>query len=104
MLFKDQLEKFENASLFGGEINYADLLDGLKEEQEQGITIDVAYRYFASPKRKFILADTPGHVEYTRNMITGASNAAKLIRYRASKHVRRSTMRVHQPLGPRQTN
>src|SRR6266511_251671 len=53
----------------------ANLTDGLRAEREQGITIDVAYRYFATPKRKFIVADTPGHVQYTRNMVTGASNA-----------------------------
>ena len=51
------------------------LTDGLKDEREQGITIDVAYRYFATPKRKFIIADTPGHIQYTRNMVTGASTA-----------------------------
>ena len=56
-------------------INLANLTDGLRAEREQGITIDVAYRYFATPKRKFIVADTPGHVQYTRNMVTGASTA-----------------------------
>ena len=59
----------------GGEIDFALLTDGLRAEREQGITIDVAYRYFATPKRKFILADTPGHEQYTRNMATGASTA-----------------------------
>jgi len=59
----------------GGEIDYALLVDGLTSEREQGITIDVAYRYFATPKRKFIVADTPGHEQYTRNMVTGASTA-----------------------------
>ncbi|MEJ1971181.1 MAG: GTP-binding protein [Lacunisphaera sp.] len=59
----------------GGMINLANLTDGLRAEREQGITIDVAYRYFATPRRKFIIADTPGHVQYTRNMVTGASNA-----------------------------
>jgi bifunctional enzyme CysN/CysC/sulfate adenylyltransferase subunit 1 len=59
----------------GGQINLANLTDGLRAEREQGITIDVAYRYFATPKRKFIVADTPGHVQYTRNMVTGASTA-----------------------------
>lgn len=58
-----------------GQINLANLTDGLRAEREQGITIDVAYRYFATPKRKFIVADTPGHVQYTRNMVTGASTA-----------------------------
>src|SRR5690606_939531 len=58
-----------------GYVNLALLTDGLKAEREQGITIDVAYRYFATPKRKFIIADTPGHIQYTRNMVTGASTA-----------------------------
>jgi sulfate adenylyltransferase large subunit len=76
-IFEDQLEALERAShLRGeGEINLANLTDGLQREREQGITIDVAYRYFATPKRKFIVADTPGHVQYTRNMVTGASTA-----------------------------
>jgi sulfate adenylyltransferase large subunit len=69
--YEDQLK---NASR-GGEIDFALLTDGLRAEREQGITIDVAYRYFATPKRKFILADTPGHEQYTRNMATGASTA-----------------------------
>src|SRR5438045_9628801 len=56
-------------------VNLALLTDGLRAEREQGITIDVAYRYFATPRRKFIIADTPGHVQYTRNMVTGASTA-----------------------------
>ena len=59
----------------GEELDFALLLDGLQSEREQGITIDVAYRYFATPKRKFIIADTPGHIQYTRNMVTGASTA-----------------------------
>ena len=59
----------------GGKVNLANLTDGLRAEREQGITIDVAYRYFATPKRKFIVADTPGHEQYTRNMVTGASTA-----------------------------
>ena len=62
-----------------GPIDLALLTDGLRAEREQGITIDVAYRYFATPKRKFIIADAPGHVQYTRNMITGASNASLII-------------------------
>ncbi|MGQ9847023.1 MAG: sulfate adenylyltransferase subunit 1 [Bacteroidales bacterium] len=76
-IFEDQLKALEKASLLKGEenINLAMLTDGLKAEREQGITIDVAYRYFATPKRKFIIADTPGHVQYTRNMVTGASTA-----------------------------
>ena len=69
--YEDQLK---NASR-GGQIDFALLTDGLRAEREQGITIDVAYRYFATPKRKFILADTPGHEQYTRNMATGASTA-----------------------------
>jgi sulfate adenylyltransferase subunit 1 len=76
-LMEDQLETLEKSADLtgGGQINLANLTDGLKAEREQGITIDVAYRYFATPKRKFIVADTPGHVQYTRNMVTGASTA-----------------------------
>ena len=76
-IFEDQMEAIEQASLRKGEehVNLALLTDGLRAEREQGITIDVAYRYFATPKRKFIIADTPGHVQYTRNMVTGASTA-----------------------------
>lgn len=76
-IFEDQLEAVETASKSRGneEVNLALLTDGLRAEREQGITIDVAYRYFATPKRKFIIADTPGHIEYTRNMVTGASTA-----------------------------
>src|SRR5438093_4496391 len=76
-LMADQLEALErSADITGaGAINLANLTDGLRAEREQGITIDVAYRYFATPRRKFIVADTPGHVQYTRNMVTGASTA-----------------------------
>ena len=76
-IFEDQMEQLEEASERRGEeqINLALLTDGLRAEREQGITIDVAYRYFATPKRKFIISDTPGHVQYTRNMVTGASTA-----------------------------
>ena len=76
-VFEDQLAAVATASRrYGdGELNLALLTDGLRAEREQGITIDVAYRYFATPKRKFIIADTPGHVQYTRNMVTGASTA-----------------------------
>lgn len=76
-IFEDQLEAIERTSRKRGDenINLALLTDGLKAEREQGITIDVAYRYFATPKRKFIVADTPGHIQYTRNMVTGASTA-----------------------------
>jgi sulfate adenylyltransferase subunit 1 len=75
-IFEDQIEAVEKSSKNRGDehVNLALLTDGLKAEREQGITIDVAYRYFATPKRKFIIADTPGHVQYTRNMVTGASN------------------------------
>jgi sulfate adenylyltransferase subunit 1 len=76
-IFQDQLEAVEQSSKNKG-FDYVDLsllTDGLKSEREQGITIDVAYRYFATPKRKFIVADTPGHIQYTRNMVTGASTA-----------------------------
>jgi len=76
-IFEDQLEAVEEASRRRGEgyVNLALLTDGLRAEREQNITIDVAYRYFATPRRKFIIADTPGHVQYTRNMVTGASTA-----------------------------
>src|SRR5438067_7333213 len=76
-LMEDQLEALERSADLtgGGQINLANLTDGLRAEREQGITTDVAYRYFATPKRKFIIADTPGHVQYTRNMVTGASTA-----------------------------
>jgi sulfate adenylyltransferase subunit 1 len=76
-IFEDQLEAVQQSSTKKG-FDYVDLsllTDGLKSEREQGITIDVAYRYFATPKRKFIIADTPGHIQYTRNMVTGASTA-----------------------------
>jgi bifunctional enzyme CysN/CysC len=76
-IFEDTLDALEHTSHLRGEeeVNLALLTDGLRAEREQGITIDVAYRYFATPKRKFIIADTPGHIQYTRNMITGASTA-----------------------------
>jgi bifunctional enzyme CysN/CysC len=76
-IFEDQLEAVERTSADRGEdyTNLALLTDGLRAEREQGITIDVAYRYFATPRRKFIIADTPGHIQYTRNMVTGASTA-----------------------------
>ncbi len=76
-IFEDQLTSVENTSKSKGleHIDFSLLTDGLKDEREQGITIDVAYRYFSTPKRKFIIADTPGHIQYTRNMITGASTA-----------------------------
>jgi len=76
-IFTDQLEAVERTSRDRGEeyTNLALLTDGLRAEREQGITIDVAYRYFATPRRKFIIADTPGHIQYTRNMVTGASTA-----------------------------
>lgn len=76
-IFEDQLDAIEKTSRSaGGEnVNLALVTDGLRAEREQGITIDVAYRYFATPKRKFIIADTPGHIQYTRNMVTGASSA-----------------------------
>lgn len=76
-IFEDQMEAVKKTSEFRG-LDYVDLslfTDGLRAEREQSITIDVAYRYFATPKRKFIIADTPGHIQYTRNMVTGASTA-----------------------------
>ncbi len=76
-IFEDQMEAIQQVSDRKGEehVNLALLTDGLRDEREQGITIDVAYRYFATPQRKFIIADTPGHIQYTRNMVTGASTA-----------------------------
>ncbi len=76
-IFEDQLEAIENTSRQRGHegVDLALFTDGLRDEREQGITIDVAYHYFATPARKFIIADTPGHVQYTRNMVTGASTA-----------------------------
>jgi sulfate adenylyltransferase subunit 1 len=95
-IFEDQMEAIERASLIKGEehVNLALLTDGLRAEREQGITIDVAYRYFATPKRKFIIADTPGHVQYTRNMVTGASTAnAAIILVDARNGVVEQTLR-----------
>jgi sulfate adenylyltransferase subunit 1 len=76
-IFQDQLASIESTSKKKGlnEIDFSLLTDGLKDEREQGITIDVAYRYFNTPNRKFIISDTPGHIQYTRNMVTGASTA-----------------------------
>jgi len=95
-IFEDQMEAIERASAKSGEteVNLALLTDGLRAEREQGITIDVAYRYFATPKRKFIIADTPGHTQYTRNMVTGASTAnVALILIDARKGVIEQTLR-----------
>ena len=76
-VYIDQMESVERTSRRKGldKIDFSLLSDGLKDEREQGITIDVAYRYFSTPARKFIIADTPGHIQYTRNMVTGASTA-----------------------------
>ena len=91
-IFEDTLDALEHTSRLRGEeeMNLALLTDGLRAEREQGITIDVAYRYFATPKRKFIIADTPGHIQYTRNMITGASTANLALdpRRRPQRHPR----------------
>ncbi len=95
-IFEDQYESIKSTSEKRGEeyVNLALLTDGLRAEREQGITIDVAYRYFATPKRKFIIADTPGHIQYTRNMVTGASTAnAAIILIDARKGVIEQTMR-----------
>ena len=95
-IFEDQYELIKDTSERRGEegVNLALLTDGLKSEREQGITIDVAYRYFATPKRKFIIADTPGHIQYTRNMVTGASTAnVALILIDARKGVIEQTRR-----------
>ncbi len=95
-IFEDQLEAVERVSRNRGDghVDLALLTDGLRAEREQGITIDVAYRYFATPKRKFIIADTPGHIQYTRNMVTGASTAQlAIILIDARKGVIEQTMR-----------
>ena len=95
-IFQDQLDAVKQASLNKGteKVDLALFTDGLRSEREQGITIDVAYRYFATPKRKFIIADTPGHVQYTRNMVTGASTGnAALILIDARKGVIEQTLR-----------
>src|SRR5437660_10299575 len=95
-VFEDQLEAVERSSTERGldRVNLALLTDGLRAEREQGITIDVAYRYFATPRRKFIIADTPGHEEYTRNMATGASTAdLAVILVDASKGILSQTRR-----------
>lgn len=95
-IFEDQLEAIRRASIRRGNehVDLALLTDGLRAEREQGITIDVAYRYFATPKRKFIIADTPGHIQYTRNMVTGASTAnAALILIDARNGVTEQTCR-----------
>lgn len=95
-IFEDQLESIEESSKSRGDenVNLALLTDGLRSEREQGITIDVAYRYFATPNRKFIIADTPGHTQYTRNMVTGASTAnLAIILIDARKGVIEQTMR-----------
>lgn len=96
-IFEDQLESLQRSSqLYGdGPINLALLTDGLRAEREQGITIDVAYRYFATPKRKFIIADTPGHVQYTRNMVTGASTANLAIVLVDARHGVSEQTRLH---------
>jgi len=95
-IFEDQIDQIKASSKKRGEaeVDLALVTDGLKSEREQGITIDVAYRYFSTPKRKFIIADTPGHVEYTRNMVTGASTAnVALILIDARKGVIEQTKR-----------
>ena len=101
LIFEDQLSALEQASkkvgTQGAEIDFALLLDGLQAEREQGITIDVAYRFFTTDKRKFIVADTPGHEQYTRNMATGASSAElAVILVNAAKGVLTQTMRHSQ--------
>jgi len=96
-IFEDQLEAVEDASRRRGEgyLNLALLTDGLRAEREQNITIDVAYRYFATPRRKFIIADTPGHVQYTRNMVTGASTAELAIVLIDARHGMLTQSRRH---------
>ena len=113
-IFEDQLEAVERTSRDTGfeYTNLALLTDGLRAEREQGITIDVAYRYFATPRRKFIIADTPGHIQYTRNMVTGAStadlalvlvDARKGVLEQSRRHaVIASLLRVQPPRGVRE--
>ena len=105
MIFEDQLVSLEGDSMKhgtqGGNLDFALLVDGLEAEREQGITIDVAYRFFSTEKRKFIVADTPGHEQYTRNMVTGASTADLAIilvdaRKGILKQTKRHTFLVHQ--------
>src|ERR1700689_2572001 len=88
-VYEDQVKSIEGKGTTApGQIDFALLTDGLRAEREQGITIDVAYRYFSTPRRKFIIADTPGHEQYTRNMATGASTAdAAIVLIDASKGV-----------------
>ncbi len=100
-IFEDQLEHIEAVSKRRGD-DYVDLsllTDGLRAEREQGITIDVAYRYFATPKRSFIIADCPGHIQYTRNMITGASNVDLANRADRCAHWGYRTNSSTQPAG-----
>src|SRR5512145_2674069 len=95
-IFEDQLNHIVQSSKRLGkeDVDLSLLTDGLRDEREQGITIDVAYRYFATPKRKFIIADTPGHIQYTRNMVTGASTAdLAVILIDARKGVLEQTLR-----------
>ena len=103
-VFQDQLEHVEQTSIERGDgyVNLALLTDGLRAEREQGITIDVAYRYFHTPRRKFIIADTPGHPRYTRNMVTGASTAdLAVILIDARKGVLTQTRRPRPPTSSR---
>ena len=94
LLFDDQQEELEKGPTDGSRFEYADLLDGLTDEREQGITIDVAYRYFTTKERSFIVADTPGHEQYTRNMAVGASFAdLAIILLDASKGIKTQTYR-----------
>ncbi len=97
----DQLEALERSTKNrdDGSVDLALLTDGLRAEREQGITIDVAYRYFTTPKRKFIIADAPGHVQYTRNMITGASNASLIIILIDARHGVVEQTRRHSIIG-----
>src|SRR5881296_2000961 len=96
-LMLDQLDALQRSADLtgGGQINLANLTDGLRAEREQGITIDVAYRYFATTRRKFIIADTPGHEQYTRNMATGASTANLAILLIDARHGVREQSRRH---------
>src|SRR6476646_7938036 len=101
---EDQLAAVERASQRRGaaQIDLSLLTDGLEAEREQGITIDVAYRYFATPRRKFIIADGPGHVQYTRNMATGASNAdALVLLLDVNEGLKPQTKKHLQTAGPR---
>ena len=98
-IFEEKMEEIErNTQREDEELELALLTDGLRAEREQGITIDVAYRYFSTPERKFIIADTPGHEQYTRNMVTGASTAELAVELIAARNGGLEQTRRHGPV------